>query len=74
LLLCHGALARHDAGAFMSQPTKEKKTEPKRNDAAESPQAGAEGYRIASIASQLSPEDREQLRRCINRHLPKLFQ
>jgi hypothetical protein len=52
----------HDA----SEPGR-KESEPTRN-------AGAEGARIANIASQLSPEDLEQLRRYIDRHHPKLFQ
>lgn len=34
----------------------------------------AEGAQIASIASQLSPEDLEALRQYIDRHHPKLFQ
>jgi len=52
----------HDA----SEPGR-KESEPTRN-------AGAEGARIANIASQLSPEDLEQLRQYIDRHHPKLFQ
>jgi hypothetical protein len=36
--------------------------------------AAGEGMRIADAASQLSAEDLEQLRRCIERHHPKLFQ
>jgi hypothetical protein len=58
----------------MSQTPKEKTPGPKQGEAAERRPAGAEDHRIASIAAQLSPEDREQLRRCIDRHLPKLFQ
>ena len=59
----------------MSQtPTEQKSSEAGRNEPEPARSAGAEGARIANIASQLSPEDLEQLRQYIDRHHPKLFQ
>jgi hypothetical protein len=51
-----------------------KPVEQARNETDTARNAGAEGARIATIASQLSQEDLEQLRQYIDRHHPKLFQ
>lgn len=56
-------------------PLEEKRPEQNRKESPDWLRNGsAEGTRIASIASQLSPEDLEQLRQYIDRHHPKLFQ
>lgn len=55
-------------------PPDQKPVEQARNEVDTARSAAAEGARIATIASQLSAEDLEQLRQYINRHHPKLFQ
>jgi hypothetical protein len=55
-------------------PPDQKPVEQARNEADTARSAAAEGARIATIASQLSAEDLEQLRQYIDRHHPKLFQ
>lgn len=58
----------------MSNLPENKSTEPQRSQASDPRAPSAEGHRIATIASQLSAEDVEQLRQYIDRHHPKPFQ